>query len=26
NAQYHLLVKQGDGLLTKLQKYGAAVR
>lgn len=26
NAQYSLLVKQGDGLLTKLQKYGAAVR
>ncbi|QLQ78810.1 hypothetical protein HG537_0B01580 [Torulaspora globosa] len=26
NAQYHLLIKQGDGLLTKLQKYGAAVR
>lgn len=26
NAQYHLLVKQGDGLLTKVQKYGAAVR
>lgn len=26
NAQYHLLVKQGDGLLTKIQKYGAAVR
>ncbi|CAD6651922.1 HLJ1_G0025160.mRNA.1.CDS.1 [Saccharomyces cerevisiae] len=24
NAQYHLLVKQGDGLLTKLQKYGQA--
>ncbi|KAH3682336.1 hypothetical protein WICPIJ_006708 [Wickerhamomyces pijperi] len=26
NAQYELLIKQGDGLLTKLQKYGAAVR
>lgn len=26
NSQYHLLIKQGDGLLTKLQKYGAAVR
>lgn len=26
NAQYHLLIKQGDGLLTRLQKYGAAVR
>lgn len=26
NAQYHLLVKQGDGLLTKVQKYGTAVR
>ncbi|CCD22635.1 proteasome regulatory particle lid subunit RPN7 NDAI_0A04790 [Naumovozyma dairenensis CBS 421] len=26
NAQFHLLVKQGDGLLTKLQKYGASVR
>lgn len=26
NAQYQLLIKQGDGLLTKLQKYGAAVR
>ncbi|CAR27478.1 hypothetical protein ZYGR_0I07530 [Zygosaccharomyces rouxii] len=26
NAQYHLLVKQGDGLLTKMQKYSAAVR
>ncbi|SCV05953.1 LANO_0H18822g1_1 [Lachancea nothofagi CBS 11611] len=26
NVQYHLLIKQGDGLLTKLQKYGTAVR
>ncbi|KAL6949023.1 proteasome regulatory particle subunit [Hanseniaspora vineae] len=26
NAQFHSLIKQGDGLLTKLQKYGAAVR
>ncbi|AGO11799.1 AaceriADR027Wp [[Ashbya] aceris (nom. inval.)] len=26
NAQYHQLIKQGDGLLTKLQRYGAAVR
>lgn len=26
NAQYHLLIKHGDGLLTRLQKYGAAVR
>lgn len=26
NSQYQLLVKQGDGLLTKLQKYGAAVK
>ncbi len=26
NAQYQLLIKQGDVLLTKLQKYGAAVR
>ncbi|KAI5957313.1 RPN7 [Candida jiufengensis] len=26
NNQYHLLIKQGDGLLTKLQKYGAAVK
>lgn len=26
NAQYHLLIKNGDALLTKLQKYGAAVR
>lgn len=26
NAQYQLLIKQGDGLLTKLQKYGAAVK
>lgn len=26
NAQYHLLIKQGDGLLTKMQKYSAAVR
>lgn len=26
NAQYQLLVKKGDGLLTKLQKYGAAVK
>lgn len=26
NAQYHLLIKQGDALLTKLQKYVAAVR
>lgn len=26
NAQYQLLIKQGDTLLTKLQKYGAAVR
>ncbi|SCU90328.1 LAMI_0E01596g1_1 [Lachancea mirantina] len=26
NLQYHLLIKQGDGLLTKLQRYGAAVR
>lgn len=24
--QYHLLLKQGDNLLTKLQKYGAAVK
>ncbi|CDR47030.1 CYFA0S27e00958g1_1 [Cyberlindnera fabianii] len=26
NAQYQVLIKQGDALLTKLQKYGAAVR
>lgn len=26
NSQYHLLIKQGDSLLTKLQKYGAAVK
>ncbi|GMM34143.1 proteasome regulatory particle lid subunit [Saccharomycopsis crataegensis] len=26
NAQYQLLIKQGDSLLTKLQKYGAAVK
>lgn len=26
NAQYLQLIKQGDALLTKLQKYGAAVR
>ncbi|CAR24290.1 proteasome regulatory particle lid subunit RPN7 [Lachancea thermotolerans CBS 6340] len=26
NVQYHTLIKQGDGLLTKLQKYGTAVR
>lgn len=26
NAQYQQLVKQGDALLTKLQKYGAAVK
>ncbi|PVH14968.1 uncharacterized protein CXQ87_005247 [Candidozyma duobushaemuli] len=26
NSQYHQLIKQGDGLLTKLQKYGAAVK
>ncbi|CAH2350702.1 26S proteasome regulatory subunit Rpn7p [[Candida] railenensis] len=26
NNQYHLLIKQGDSLLTKLQKYGAAVK
>lgn len=26
NSQYHKLVKQGDALLTKLQKYGAAVK
>lgn len=26
NAQYQQLIKQGDALLTKLQKYGAAVR
>ncbi|KAI3406918.1 RPN7 [Candida oxycetoniae] len=26
NNQYHSLIKQGDGLLTKLQKYGAAVK
>lgn len=26
NAQYQQLVRQGDALLTKLQKYGAAVR
>lgn len=26
NSQYHLLIKQGDKLLTKLQKYGAAVK
>lgn len=26
NNQYHLLIKQGDQLLTKLQKYGAAVK
>ncbi|KAG5367875.1 26S proteasome regulatory subunit RPN7 [Yarrowia sp. C11] len=26
NAQYQALIKQGDALLTKLQKYGAAVR
>jgi len=26
NNQYHLLIKLGDTLLTKLQKYGAAVK
>ncbi|EMG45392.1 RPN7 26S proteasome regulatory subunit RPN7 [Candida maltosa Xu316] len=26
NNQYHSLIKQGDNLLTKLQKYGAAVK
>ncbi|ODV87877.1 hypothetical protein CANARDRAFT_5190 [[Candida] arabinofermentans NRRL YB-2248] len=26
NSQYHLLIKNGDALLTKLQRYGAAVR
>ena len=26
NNQYHALIKQGDNLLTKLQKYGAAVK
>ncbi|CUM66276.1 uncharacterized protein PRCAT00003937001 [Priceomyces carsonii] len=26
NSQYHQLIKQGDYLLTKLQKYGAAVK
>ena len=26
NAQYQLLIKQGDSLLTKLQKYGAAIK
>ncbi|GME77046.1 unnamed protein product [[Candida] boidinii] len=26
NSQYHLLIKNGDALLTKLQKYGAAVK
>lgn len=26
NAQYQQLIKQGDALLTKLQKYGAAVK
>ncbi|CAH6719539.1 26S proteasome regulatory subunit Rpn7p [[Candida] jaroonii] len=26
NSQYHLLIKQGDNLLTKLQKYAAAVK
>lgn len=26
NAQYQMLIKQGDALLTKLQKYGAAVK
>lgn len=26
NSQFHLLIKQGDGLLTKLQKYSAAVK
>lgn len=26
NSQYHSLIKQGDNLLTKLQKYGAAVK
>ncbi|CCH42796.1 26S proteasome non-ATPase regulatory subunit [Wickerhamomyces ciferrii] len=26
NSQYQILIKQGDALLTKLQKYGAAVR
>ncbi|KAG7829747.1 hypothetical protein KL920_002606 [Ogataea angusta] len=26
NNQYHALIKNGDSLLTKLQKYGAAVR
>lgn len=26
NSQYHALIKQGDNLLTKLQKYGAAVK
>ncbi|ODV93081.1 hypothetical protein PACTADRAFT_36201, partial [Pachysolen tannophilus NRRL Y-2460] len=26
NSQYQLLIKNGDSLLTKLQKYGAAVR
>lgn len=26
NSQYHLLIKLGDALLTKLQKYGVAVK
>lgn len=26
NSQFHQLIKQGDSLLTKLQKYGAAVK
>ncbi|VEU24415.1 DEKNAAC105505 [Brettanomyces naardenensis] len=26
NTQYHVLIRNGDALLTKLQKYGAAVR
>ncbi|OBA22827.1 PCI-domain-containing protein [Metschnikowia bicuspidata var. bicuspidata NRRL YB-4993] len=26
NSQFHQLIKLGDGLLTKLQKYGAAVK
>ncbi|SCU88896.1 LADA_0E12640g1_1 [Lachancea dasiensis] len=26
NVQYHMLIKEGDSLLTKLQKYGTAVR
>jgi 26S proteasome regulatory subunit N7 len=26
NKQYHDVVKQGDQLITKLQKYGQAVR